>query len=142
LAVATAEVFKEASPMNSQNVFRTLLGILLLGAMTTSSIGAVANLNRTTHVTFSHAVRLPGVALPPGTYVFEIVNPEDSADLVRVSAGDRSKVYVLQFTQATYRPVSRDLKPAVVLGEQPAGTPPTVQAWFPEDELVGRQFIY
>ena len=128
--------------MSFRHALHTLFGVVLVGVLATSSIGAVPNVNRTTYFTFSKAVQLPGVALPAGTYVFEIVNPDASADLVRVSSGDRSKVYALQFTHTVHRPRVRDMKPSIAFGEQPAGHPPTVKAWFPEDEALGRQFIY
>jgi hypothetical protein len=48
----------------------------------------------------------------------------------------------MQITLKVERPRSRDMKAAVVLGERPAGNPPAVTSWFPQDETTGRQFIY
>jgi hypothetical protein len=110
--------------------------------LATSSIGAMVNANKTTYFTFSKAVQLPGVTLPAGTYVFEVVNPNTSSDVVRVQSRDRSKLYLLRITLKVERPRTRDMKPAIVLGEQPAGNPPAVKSWFPQDETIGRQFIY
>jgi hypothetical protein len=119
-----------------------LVGIVLLGVAASSSIGAVPNSRRTTHFTFSRSVRLPGVTLPAGSYTFEIVNPDNSADLVRVTSRDRSTVYALQFTHVVYRPHTQNMKATIRLGETLAGTPPAVTSWFPEEEAAGRAFIF
>ena len=122
-----------------KNYIRTLLGVVLLGAMATSAIEAV-NMNSTTYFTFRGAVQLAGVALPAGTYIFEVANPNGGANVVRVLSRDRSRVYVLQNTIPTYRPSTGHLASSLKLGESPAGTPPAIQAWFPENKTRGHQF--
>ena len=88
-------------------------------------------------------MQLPGVTLPAGTYIFEVVNPNGGSDVVIVRSRDRSKVYLMQFTRAVYRPQSRQPEgDRLRFGETPAGTPPPVKAWFPEGETRGREFIY
>jgi hypothetical protein len=119
-----------------------LFGVAMLGVLATSSIGAIPNAKKTTHFTIGKAVQLPGVALPAGSYVFEVVNPETSANVVRVTSRDRSKVYLMQATLPVERPRSRDMKPRIVLGEAPAGQPATVRSWFSDGETIGRAFIY
>lgn len=128
--------------MLARKVLHTFCGVALIGILATSSTGAFMNANRTTYFTFSKAVQLPGVTLPAGTYIFEIVNPNTSSDVVRVQSRDRSKLYLLQITLKVERPRTREMKPAIVLGEQPAGNPPTVKSWFPQDESIGRLLIY
>jgi hypothetical protein len=128
--------------MFARQVRHTLCGIALLGVLATASTSAVVSPNRTTFFTFNGAVQLPGVVLPAGTYIFEVVNPYTSADVVRVQSRDRSKLYLLQITLKAERPRTRDMKPALVFGERPAGNPPTLKSWFPEGETTGRQFIY
>ncbi len=128
--------------MSARKVLHTVFGIALLGVLATSSIGAVPNARRTTHFTFSSMVRLPGVTLPAGTYTFEIVNPDQNADLVRVMSRDRSKVYALQFTHIVTRPRAADMRAKVRVGETKAGTAPAITSWFPAEETTGRAFIY
>ncbi len=128
--------------MLAQKLIRTLFGVTLVGVLATSSIGAIPNANRTTHFTFSKAVQLPGVALPAGSYVFEVVNPETGGSVVRVASRDRSKTYLTQITLPVVRPQSRDMQPRIVLGESPAGQPPQVTSWFPDGEMLGHAFIY
>jgi hypothetical protein len=125
-----------------RKIVHTLCGVVLLAVLATSATGANFDNRRTTHFTFSGAVQLPGVTLPAGTYTFEVVNTNSGSDIVRVTARDRSKVYLMKFTRAVYRPSASTLKATITLGETPAGTPPPVKAWYPESETRGREFIY
>ena len=60
---------------------------------------------------------MPGVALPAGTYVFEVANPDGGADVVRVLSRDRKQVLLMKFTRPIYREAKGDLKATVSLGE-------------------------
>ena len=120
----------------------TSIGVALRVVLASSSTGAMVNAKRTTYFTFSKSVQLPGVALPAGTYVFELVNPFTASDVVSVLSRDRSKLYLLRITNRIERPQTSDLKAAVMLGEAPSGNPATIKAWFPEGETSGRAFIY
>ena len=122
-------------------VYRSF-GVAALVLLASSSTGAIGNAKRTTYFTFSKSVQLPGVALPAGRYIFEVVNPFASSDVVAVLSPDRSKVYLLRITNRIERPRTSDLKSTVTLGEAPAGNPPPIKAWFPDGETSGRAFIY
>lgn len=128
--------------MLARKVIHTLFGVAVVSVLATSSIGAVADARRTTYFTFSKAVQLPGVALPAGTYIFQVANPWTDANVVSVTSRDRSKVYLLALTLPVERPRSGDMKSRIVLSEAPAGQPPAVKSWFPDGETHGRAFIY
>ena len=128
--------------MLARKVLHTVFGVVLLGALATSSIGAMTNPGRTTYFTFSKAVQLPGVSLSAGTYIFEVVNPDSTGDVVIVRSRDRSKSYLMQFTRFVERPSKGDLKATIALGETADGVPPPVKTWFPQFETRGREFIY
>ena len=64
---------------------------------------ASGNIPHTNYVTFSAPFALPGVSLPAGTYVFDVVS-EGSNDVVRVMNRDGSRVYLTQFTIRVQRP--------------------------------------
>jgi hypothetical protein len=49
--------------------------------------------SRTTFLTFSGPVALPGATLGTGTYIFELLNPSSGADVVTVTDKGRSRVY-------------------------------------------------
>ena len=124
-----------------RKIVHTLCGVVLLGVLATSATGAM-DLHSTTYFTFSKAVQMPGVTLPAGTYVFEVLNPNAGGDVVIVRSRDRKQVFLLRLTRAVYRPQRRNLDSSIVLGETSAGNPPTVKAWYPQSETRGREFIY
>ncbi|MEO5740344.1 MAG: hypothetical protein ABIS29_07100 [Vicinamibacterales bacterium] len=126
--------------MFARRIVYTLCGVVLLGVLATSA-GAM-DTRRTTYFTFSGAVQMPGVVLPAGTYIFEVVNPNSSSDVVSVVSRDRKKVYLMQLTRFVERARTGDLKATIALGETSAGNPPPVKAWYPQFETRGREFIY
>ena len=126
----------------SARIVHTLFGIVLLGVLAASASGATMDNQRATYITFSRAVQMPGVQLPAGTYIFEVVNPNSTSDLVRVLSRDRSKVFLKQFTRFVHRPFAATLTPSIALGEAVDGNPPPVKAWYPDTETLGREFIY
>lgn len=94
----------------------------------------------TNYLTFSGPVALPGVTLTRGTYIFERIEPGSS--VVRVLSRDRSRTYLMAFTQRVERPrgLSRDV--ALVLGEASRGAPVPIRSWFPIGQMTGHEFIY
>jgi hypothetical protein len=97
--------------------------------------------HRTTYLTFSGPVALPGVALARGTYVFELAAPQTDPTIVRVLSRDRSTVYFMAFTEMVPRPPGGKNQ-RVSLGEAGAGHPVPILAWYPDGDSSGRRFIY
>jgi hypothetical protein len=128
--------------MRLRRLVHILCGVVLLGVVATTPTGAIENARRTTYFTFRAPVALPGVTLPPGSYVFEVMNPDMSADLVRVANRERSKTYTLQFTRRVHRDGRGDLKSIITLGESANGMPKPIKTWFPDNETTGREFLY
>jgi hypothetical protein len=130
--------------MFARKIVHTLSGVVLLGVLAASALSANAFMDsrRTTYFTFSRAVQLPGVTLPPGTYIFEVANPDGGADIVRVLSRDRKQSFVMKFTRPIYREATGKLEATISLGESPAGTPPPVKVWYPQSEIRGREFMY
>jgi hypothetical protein len=113
------------------------LAVVTLAA---AHISASPLLSRREFLTFSQPVALPGVSLVPGTYVFELADP-DTSNVVRVRDRVSNRVAFTGFTFRINRPVGkRDSK--VVLGEAKKGNPAPVLAWYPTDQELGYQFIY
>lgn len=125
-----------------RKIVHTLCGVVLFGVFAASTTGAFMDVRRTTYFTFSGTVQMPGVALPAGTYIFEVANPDGGGDLVRVLSRDRKKAYLMQFTHFVERPSRGKLDATITLGEASAGVPPKVTAWYPQSEVRGRAFIY
>ena len=127
--------------MTTRRWLHVTFGIVILALLSTASTGAIWNAKRTTYFTFNRAVQIPGASLPAGTYIFELAD-QNRLDVVRVMSRDRSKVYLTAFTRFVQRSQHGPLGSAIVFAETPAGTPPAIKLWYPQDETIGRQFIY
>ncbi len=101
-----------------------------------------SNQARTTYLTFSGPVGLPGVTLARGSYIFELAEPGTSADIVRVLDRERRTVYLTAFTQQVPRPRSLPMNKAVTFHETAPGAATPIDVWFPDGEAMGHQFIY
>jgi hypothetical protein len=119
-----------------------VLGIGCGFVLAATVVHAWAPINSLTYLTFNRPVALPGVTLGSGTYAFEIVNPLDSADIVRVRDRNRTKVYFSGMTISAKRPERLASDAAVWFGETGAHDPVQIVAWFPPNASRGRQFLY
>ena len=127
--------------MSTRRIVHILCGVVLIGVLAAASTWA-GPFNSSSNITISGAVRLPHVTLPAGTYIFELANPETSRDVVRILSKDRRKVFAIHLTYSVSRPGTGTMKSLLTLGEAAGGAPPEVKVWFPENETVGRAFIY
>jgi hypothetical protein len=125
--------------MTNRIIVRVACLLVVLGVLAAAPVSA--NLHKT-YFTFSAPVRLPGVVLPPGTYVFE--RPSSMLDRTIVQVTDRttSKLYFLALTRVVERAERGDLNSTITLGEAVQGAPRPVSVWFPQGETRGHQFIY
>ena len=103
--------------------------------------GGATPFNRTTYFTFNAPVRLHGVLLLPGEYVFEIANPGTGADVTRVMDRKRSRVYANALSRVVTRPPNGRLDAAIIFGETVTSGPRPVNGWFPAGETSGREFL-
>lgn len=127
--------------MTNRKLVSALCGAAVLAIMLAPRAGAVGA-SKTTYLTFSQPVALPGVTLGSGTYIFEIANPDTSANVVRVMSRDRSIAYFMGFTRPVERPDGMKHDQRVSLGESAAGVAPHITVWWPQLESTGRQFVY
>jgi hypothetical protein len=118
------------------------VGTVLLGLAIAQRVAAEMVPERTTYLTFTRTVRVPGATLNSGTYIFELVDSFAAPGVVRVSSRDRKVSYFMGFTKAVERP--RDLRPdmSVSFGEAAAGAAPPIDVWWPIGERTGRKFVY
>lgn len=103
--------------------------------------GGATTFNRMTYFTFNAPVRVHGVLLPPGVYVFEIANPDSGSNITRVMDRTRSKVYANALTRVVTRPAARRLDAAIIFGETVTSAPRPVNGWYPAGETSGREFL-
>jgi hypothetical protein len=116
--------------------------VLLLVTAFTAPASAVLNAHRTTYLTFSRPVALPGIELGAGSYIFELVSPENTLNIVRVMSRDRKQVHLTAFTLRVERPRSLKDGQVITLGEARRGEAPPITGWYPLGESTGNEFIY
>ena len=97
--------------------------------------------NELTKITFSAPVQIPGQVLPAGTYIFQLADPDDDQNLVRIFNADRSVLYAtLQTVSADRREPTGDT--AITLAKPESGQPEMLVKWFYPGELTGHEFMY
>jgi hypothetical protein len=127
--------------MFTRNSFMTAGGALVGLVLTTATLSALPRGNHE-YLTFSGPVRLPGVTLGAGTYIFEVADLMSSSDLIRVRNKATYRVAFQGFTIPIDRPAGLRPNQSVVLGEAPKGVPPPILAWYPLGESRGHEFIH
>ena len=98
-------------------------------------------LDNRTEFTFNAPVELPGVTLPPGTYVFRFVDASNQKKVMQVMTKDDQKTYGLFLVINAIRPKPSDDAELRFL-ETPAGKPAAVKTWWYPGDTIGREFIY
>jgi hypothetical protein len=98
-------------------------------------------LDNRTEFTFNAPVELPGVTLPPGTYVFRFVDATTQKKVMQVATKADNKNYGMFLTINAIRPKPSD-DAELRFMETPAGTPAAVKTWWYPGETIGREFIY
>ena len=138
-----SHIAEEEMPMMKRKIMLTACSVILgLYATLGASGGGWMEAHRTTFVTFSRPVSLPGVTLGNGTYVFELAAPETNLDVVRVFNMERTQVFYTGFTEHVRRPAGMPPDRLITLGEAAAGVPAPIDAWYPLGESAGHRFIY
>lgn len=111
---------------------------LLLGATLAS---AQIDDSRTTVVTFSAPVALPGVTLPAGSYLFKLADSQTNRNIVQVFDKDRSKIFAMIIAIPAQRNEVSD-ETVITFREAPANAAPAVRYWYYPGEKSGQEFAY
>ena len=134
----SASCQSEENDMKTRHIVTTACAVSIL-ALAPFHTAAMGNAERTTYLTFSQPVQLPGVSLAPGTYTFQVVST--SGDVVLVRSRDRKTSYFMGFTHRVPKPHGIRTDTVVSLGETARATAPSISVWWHEDG-DGHQFIY
>ncbi|HXA77762.1 MAG TPA: hypothetical protein VNV41_11590 [Candidatus Acidoferrales bacterium] len=120
------------------------LPIAICAAILCAAVGTSAradNWDRKTVVTFNNAVEIPGQVLPPGTYVFKLVNLPGSRNLVQIMNEDQSFTFTTLQTVSTYRWRAPD-HTLFRLDERAGDSPEAIRTWYYPGDNRGVDFIY
>ena len=116
--------------------------LAVFAAMALSASMTAEPFNRPNVITFSKPVRLPGVVLGSGTYVFELPDPIDAWDVVTVRSVDRQHIYYTGITQRVERPAGMPANQLISFDEVRPDAAAPVRVWWPIGESLGREFAY
>ena len=97
--------------------------------------------NKKTIVTVNAPVELPGVVLPAGTYVFQLLDSPSDRDIVQVFNQDESHIYATIMAIPDYR-VEPTNETIITLEERPKDSPEAIKEWFYPGDLNGLEFVY
>ena len=97
--------------------------------------------DKETIVTFGRPVEVPGEVLPPGTYVFKLVNDQSDRRIVHIFTESGMKLVATVMAIPDYRLVATE-KPVISFEERPSGSPEAVEKWFYPGDKHGVRFVY
>jgi hypothetical protein len=119
------------------------IGIAALALLASIQVLHGGSTNKTTHLTFSHPVEVPGVTLPAGTYIFRLQGSvSGSWNRVSITNQADDKTFANVLTVHDYR---HETAPhtVVTFGEKGNCTEATpIKAWFYPNEQYGYRFVY
>jgi hypothetical protein len=120
----------------------TYVGCMCVGLLAVTTPHAKADAwDQKTTFTFSGPVEIPGKVLPPGTYVFKLVNSTSSRDIVQVFNQRENHLFGTFLAIPDYH-LQPSSKPIITFEERAAGSPPAVRAWFYPGDNYGHDFVY
>jgi hypothetical protein len=126
--------------MKFAKVVLFLLAISLIGVALQPSAQA-DSWNKQTVITFTEPIEVPGLILPPGTYMFRLSNSMTDRKIVQIFNADGSHVLATIITINDYRLVPKD-QTVMTFTERPADAPVALRAWFYPGDLFGYEFVY
>ena len=122
-----------------------LAGVLVLALFAGPSArpAQADDFDKLTYVTFSGSVEIPGVALPAGTYIFKLADPDTGNRVVQVLSKDGKTVYATFFSRPETRPApAGETIVTLYEGGMATGSPEAIKAWFYPGETTGFEFVY
>lgn len=111
-------------------------------AVFSSTSANAETFDRRTYFTFNQPVALPGVTLPPGKYMFRLVDTTSSRRIVQVLDAEGKKSYAMLMSMPALSEGVVAEKPEVRFTETRAGVPFALQAWWYPGVSTGHEFIY
>jgi hypothetical protein len=98
--------------------------------------------NQITYFTFSAPFELPGgKVLPPGKYVFKILDSPSNRHVVQVMSEDQKTMHATLLAISANR-LDPAQEPEVRFMETAANAPPAIRTWWYPGRSIGHEFIY
>lgn len=119
----------------------TLVALCAALALTAGVAAAQSPADRTTFVTFSGPVSLPGMTLPAGTYTFRLADSQTDRHIVQIFNREGTKLFTTLLAVPAQRPEPEG-DPVITFKETPADRPPAVHFWYYAGEKDGNELVY
>jgi hypothetical protein len=113
-------------------------GLLLTGAATRANAD---EWNKKTYITINQSIEVPGAILPPGRYVFKLLDSPSDRHIVQVMNERENHVYCTNLAIPKQRMEPAD-KTILTFYEVPGGGPEPVRSWFYPGDTIGQEFLY
>ena len=118
-----------------------ILGLMIALTLFFELAAHAEPIDRSTKLTFSEPIQIPGEVLPAGTYLFMLADSDSGQHIVQIFNADGTVPYATVLTTATERSYPTG-DTAVTLAEQGAGNPDALLKWFYPGCLTGNEFLY
>ncbi len=112
----------------------------LIGAAGLSGVHA-DEWTKTTKVTFSDPVQVPGKVLQPGTYTFRLMDSPSNRHIVQVFDADGTHLITTILAIPNYQ-LEVSGHTILAFAERPTGEPEALKAWFYPGDNFGQEFVY
>ena len=103
---------------------------------------AADNWDRQTTVTFDQPVKVPGMVLSAGTYLFKLSNASSDRRIVTIYNESGTRLYTTIQAINSYRVEPMDNAVFKFAEEGAKGTPQALRIWFTPGEASGVEFVY
>ena len=122
-----------------RKMFTGMICLMLLGIFFVPK-GRADIADKKTIVTVDQSIQVPGKVLPAGTYVFKLLNPDDTTLVSIFNADETHLIATIQGISDSRIQISD--KTALQFEERASGQPEALKAWFYPGEDSGVEFVY
>jgi len=126
--------------MRMLRTLTVLFGLALLPA-TYFPLAHADAWDKTTKITFSEPVEVPGTILPAGTYTFKLLDSASNRHIVQIFNEDRSSLIttIMAIPNERLEPAGKTI---LTYDERPRDQPMALAAWFYPGDTFGQEFVY
>jgi hypothetical protein len=110
-------------------------------ALLVSAAAAAQPADRSTFVTFSGPVSIPGKTLPAGTYTFKLADSPSDRHIVQIFDKDQTQLFATILAVPAERNAPEG-EPVITFRETPSNKPPALRYWYYAGEKSGNEFVY
>jgi cobalamin biosynthesis Mg chelatase CobN len=127
--------------MKILRIMAILLGITMLSAGTGYYNALASAWDKSTKVTFSQPVQVPGMVLDAGTYIFKLNDSAANRHIVHIFNQDQTRALatILAISSERMKPAEKTI---FTYSERPANEPVALSTWFYPGDNIGQEFVY